>query len=96
MTTINAIKDKEAAGIDGITSKAVKLCASELSNPLTSIIKKSIDTASVPSKMKIARIEPIYKKGNPNICENYRPISILPIFSKITEKNNKFSDLELP
>ena len=44
--------------------------------------------------MKIARINPLYKKGNINKCENYRPISVLPIFSKITEKLINFQIMD--
>ncbi|XP_067944410.1 uncharacterized protein [Watersipora subatra] len=53
---------------------------------LSRIRNKSITTQIIPDGMKIARINPLYKKGNINKCENYRPISVLPIFSKITEK----------
>ena len=86
LATINSLKDKKAAGIDGISSKIIKLNAAELAAPLCNLINKSIVTQKVPLKMKVARINPLYKKGSPNRCENYRPISILPIFSKITEK----------
>ena len=39
-----------------------------------------------PDKLKIGRITPIMKKGNPELLENYRPVSTLPIFGKIFEK----------
>ena len=39
-----------------------------------------------PNKLKLAKITPIFKKGNAELLENYRPVSILPIFGKIFEK----------
>jgi hypothetical protein len=46
----------------------------------------SIETGIVPDKMKIARIIPIFKSGDNRLFSNYRPISVLPIFSKILER----------
>ena len=43
-------------------------------------------TGIVPHDMKIARIIPIFKYGNKHLFNNYRPISILPAFSKVLEK----------
>ncbi len=54
--------------------------------PLTHIINQSMTTGVVPEDMKIARVIPIFKSGNQNMFNNYRPISILPAFSKILEK----------
>ena len=54
--------------------------------PLTHIINQSLATGIVPHDMKIAKVIPIFKSGNKNIFNNYRPISILPAFSKILEK----------
>ena len=53
---------------------------------LCQIYNLSISHGKVPSAWKCANIVPIYKKGNPNIVSNYRPISLLPVISKILEK----------
>jgi hypothetical protein len=57
-----------------------------LVNPLYSIITKSFESGIFPSQLKIAKIVPIYKGGDKNSPDNYRPISLLPNFSKVIEK----------
>ena len=39
-----------------------------------------------PAELKTGKITPLYKKGNPECIENYRPVSTLPVFGKIFEK----------
>ena len=56
------------------------------SSTLSSIINLSFETGIFPDLCKVAKVIPIYKKENPLLCENYRPISLLPVFSKIFEK----------
>ena len=58
-----------------------------IANPLTHIINLSLSNGVVPSAMKIAKVIPIFKTGDRKLFTNYRPISILPVFSKIFEKN---------
>ena len=45
-----------------------------------------MDQGIFPDELKIGQVIPVYKKGNKEHLENYRPISILPAFSKIFEK----------
>lgn len=79
--------EHKAEGLDGIAPRLVKDSADFLASPFTYIINHSILSGMVPSKMKSAKVLPIYKnKGNKLSLNNYRPISILPIFSKIYEK----------
>ena len=54
---------------------------------LSSIINLSFVTGIFPDLCKVAKVIPIYKKDNPLLCVNYRPITPLPIFSKFFEKN---------
>ena len=53
---------------------------------LTNIFNLSLSTGTFVSYFKKAKVIPIFKKGNPKLVENYRPISILPVCSKILEK----------
>ena len=54
--------------------------------PITSIINLSITSGFVPNQLKIAGVIPLFKSGERDIFSNYRPVSILPAFSKILEK----------
>ena len=49
------------------------------------IFSLSLKKGIFPEKMKIAKVSPIFKKGDKSILSNYRPISVLPCFSKILE-----------
>ena len=76
----------KSAGHDEIGNYIVKRVANEILVPLTSIFNLSISTGIVPSDLKVAKVIPIFKKDNPEICSNYRPVSVLPCFSKILER----------
>ena len=86
LKTITKLKPKTSLGHDNISSKLVKNSIDHIILPLTHIINQSLATGIVPHDMKIAKVIPIFKSGNKNIFNNYRPISILPAFSKILEK----------
>lgn len=82
----NSFKLGKACGFNEIKIDDLKLNMNSIAGPLCHIINQSISTGIVPEDIKIARVIPIYKKDEPNRFENYRPISILPAFSKFFEK----------
>lgn len=53
---------------------------------MTRCINKCLETGHFPDSLKIARVSPIFKSGSTLDAGNYRPISVLPIISKIFEK----------
>ena len=55
-------------------------------NPLTRIINASLSQAKIPADWKAAKVIPVYKAGKVNQIGNYRPISILPVISKLIER----------
>ena len=50
------------------------------------VINQSLLTGIFPNKLKIAKVIPLFQKGDKSIIENNRPISILPSISKVFEK----------
>ena len=65
---------------------AVKHSIDLISEPISHIINLSISSGIVPKEMKIARVVPIFKSGDRDHFSNYRPVSVLPIFSKLLER----------
>ena len=65
---------------------SVKESINYISEPLTDIINLSINSGVVPDQMKLARVVPLFKSGDKRLFSNYRPVSVLPIFSKFLEK----------
>ena len=63
----------------------LKVYNSFFSEKLSKIINLSFATGIFPDLCKIAKVVPLFKKDNELLHENYRPISLLPIFSKIFE-----------
>ena len=64
----------------------LKKCAPLLSHHLAGFINSFMESGTFPSVLKIGKITPVFKKGDSQIFDNYRPISILPIFGKLFEK----------
>ena len=60
--------------------------ASIVAPSLTDIFTKSILTGIYPTEWKLARVTPIFKKGSKSDINNYRPISVIPVVSKVLEK----------
>jgi hypothetical protein len=83
---IRSLKAKGSHGCDGITTKILKISAPFISSPLSYIFNKSMLSGIFPTRLKYATIKPIFKNGDQKNVANYRPISILPSFSKILEK----------
>ena len=80
------MKTSHTAGVDNISSKIFKAIINEISEPLVYTINLSLLYGVVPNMTKIARIVPVFKSGDKNDLHNYRPISILPVLSKVLER----------
>ena len=74
-----------SAGWDSISPGIIKLCDRSISTTLTHVRNLSLSQGHFPRELKIARIIPLLKRGDPMIFSNYRPVSVLPAFSKIYE-----------
>ena len=83
---ISTLGSGKSLGPNSIPMKILKSLSPLISSPLSQIINESFQSGIFAGKMKFATVIPLFKKGCPLTASNYRPISLLSVFSKITEK----------
>ena len=83
---LNDVNPDKAAGIDNLSGKFLKDGSSILARPISKICSLSIKYSLFPTDCQIAKLKPLFKNGSTIHPKNYRPISLLPLISKIIEK----------
>lgn len=86
LTIVNNLKNKKSTDHTNIDIILIKSIIETILKPFTYICNLSLQAGIFPDEMKIAKVIPIYKNGDKQLLNNYRPISLLPQFSKILEK----------
>ena len=81
---------KKSTGLDRIPACLLKDSAA-VTQSVTFLVNLSLTASILPDEWKQARVVPLHKSGGREVMDNYRPISILPVISKIAEKAVKFS-----
>ena len=80
------VKTAKSFGTDNISSYFLKLALPFIGNSLAVLFNTSIETGQFPNTWKVARVTPIFKDGEKTNKSNYRPISVLPVISRLFEK----------
>ena len=83
---IKSLMNKNSSGYDTLSNKMLKKEPYVFARLLKPLINESLDVGIFPSCLKTANVIPIHKKGDPTNLNNYRPISLLPVISKVFEK----------
>jgi hypothetical protein len=80
---VKKLKGKYSSGFDDVMDSVVKKCVQFVKTPLANICNGSFTSGIFPELLKIAIVKPVHQKGNTGDFQNYRPISLLSVFSKI-------------
>jgi Reverse transcriptase (RNA-dependent DNA polymerase) len=79
------LQKKGTPDANGLSVQFVSNFALTISRPLKHIFNLSFSSGFVPVQLKIAKVIPVFKSGDRRLIDNYRPISLLNVFSKILE-----------
>ena len=91
---VKNIDSKSSTGIDDLSMKLLKNLIPYIKNSLIKQLNKVIDSGCVPEILKCAKVIPLFKKGDKNDLNNYRPISLSIAISKILEKSMNLDIIE--
>ena len=86
LSLIRNLNPNKATGSDGISGQMLLLCDNSVVLPLKIIFRNILVASTYPVMWKLANVIPIFKKGDKQSINNYRPISLLPICGKMFEK----------
>ena len=86
LSVINKLPTKTSSGHDHISCKILKEIKDIISEPLALLTKQVFNTSIFHAKLKLAKVIPLYKKGDIFSIESYRPKSLLSSFSKVIDK----------
>ena len=83
---LSTLDTSKATGLDGIGPRLLTISSRIITKSITYIVNKCISNGIFPSLWKQAKVNPLFKGGDKDDVNNYRPISILPTLSKLNEK----------
>ena len=86
IATVGQCKNKMSEDNNNLSMNVIKNIIASVSEPFHHICNLSFKTGTVPDAMKIAKVIPLFKSGDKQLFTNYRPVALLPQFSKILEK----------
>ena len=86
VSEINKLRIGKAAGLDNIPITVVRDVGDVVAKPLAMIFNSSLENGIFPDIWKLARVTPIFKSGVTKDVNNYRPISVISVFSRISER----------
>lgn len=82
---IDKLSNSKACDVYGVSNNLVKIHKNGLLTNLTSLINKTLQEGKFPDSLKMGVVNPVHKSGSKTNIANYRPITVLPIISKILE-----------
>ena len=83
---IKSLKDSSSPGPDGITSYFLKKVVARIAEPLCKVFNVSLSEGILPDEWKVAYIIPLFKKGDPQLASQYRPVSLTSVICKVLER----------
>ena len=86
LNIVKQCKSKNSEDVNNLSMTIIKYIIKAVVKPFNTICNLSFNTGSVPDGMKVSKIVPLFKSGDKTIFTNYRPVALLPQFSKILEK----------
>ena len=84
---LTKISTCKASGIDNISACFLKMGATAIAPSLVRLINHSFQVSVFPSRWKTAKVTPLHKGGDLDEVSNFRPISVLPVLSKVIERH---------
>ena len=97
LNVTHSLNINKAHGFDDLSIRLLKICDSSIVKPLSIIFENCLQSGSFTNNWKKSNVVPIHKKGDKQLLQNYRPVSLLPICGKIFERiifNSIFEYLE--
>jgi len=82
----NQFNNHFAAGLDKISARLIRECADLICIPILDIFSQSISQGIFPDDWKCANVTPLFKQGDRDDLNNYRPISVISVIAKVFER----------